>query len=87
MDTEALTAALQTRRLFAAIDVTDPEPLPMAHPLRTLPNVLFTPHVAGPTDDDLPHLTRTALKDMARVLRGEAPLYPISLPAYDLMSF
>jgi phosphoglycerate dehydrogenase-like enzyme len=87
VDTEALTAALQTGRFFAAIDVTDPEPLPPDHPLRSLPNVLFTPHVAGPTEDDLPSLTRMAVTDLARFLRGEPPLYPISLAGYDIMSF
>jgi phosphoglycerate dehydrogenase-like enzyme len=87
VDTEALTAELQTGRFFAAIDVTDPEPLPPDHPLRSLPNVVFTPHVAGPTDDDLPRLGDMAIEDLARFLRGEPPLYPITLEAYDLMSF
>lgn len=87
VDTQALTEALQTGRFCAAIDVTDPEPLPPGHPLRSLPNVLFTPHIAGPTDDDLPHLTRMALTDLARVLRGEPPFYPVTLEAYDIMSF
>ncbi len=87
VDTEALTAALQTGRFFAAIDVTEPEPLPNEHPLRSLPNVLFTPHIAGPTEDDLPELTRTALTDLRRFLNGEPPLYPISLESYDIMSF
>lgn len=87
IDTEALTAALQTKRFYAALDVSDPEPLPLEHPLRSLPNVLFTPHIAGPTEDDLPTLTRTAITDMKRVLNGELPIYPISLAAYDLMSF
>lgn len=87
VDTDALTAALKTGRFFAAIDVTDPEPLPPDHPLPKLPNVVFTPHVAGPTEDDLPQLTHTALNDLARFLRGEPPLYPISLEAYDIMSF
>lgn len=87
VDTGALTSELQTGRFFAAIDVTDPEPLPPDHPLRSLPNVLFTPHVAGPTEDELPNLTRTALTDLARVLRGEPPLFSISLATYDLMSF
>lgn len=87
VDTEALTTALQTGRFFAAIDVTEPEPLPEGHPLRSLPNVLFTPHVAGPTDDELPELARMALIDLARFLRGEPPLYPITLEAYDIMSF
>jgi len=87
VDTEALTAALRSGRFFAAIDVTDPEPLPPDHPLRTLPNVILTPHVAGPTTDELPRLTRMALHDLARFLRGEPPLYPISPEAYDIMSF
>ena len=87
VDTQALTDALQTGRFFAAIDVTDPEPLPPDHPLRALPNVLFTPHIAGPAEDDLPFLTRTALTDLARVLRGEAPIHPITPEAYDIMSF
>ena len=87
VDTDALTDALQTGRFCAAIDVTDPEPLPPDHPLRALPNVLFTPHIAGPTDDDLPELTRMALTDLGRVLGGEPPLHPISLDTYDRMSF
>ena len=87
VDTDALTAALQTGRFFAAIDVTQPEPLPPDHPLRGLPNVIFTPHIAGPAEDDLPHLTRTAIADMKSVLNGTPPLYPISLSAFDIMSF
>ncbi len=87
VDTAALTAALQTGRFEAALDVTEPEPLPPDHPLRALPNVLLTPHVAGPTDDDLPEMTRLALADLARVLGGLPPLYPVSLEAYDRMSF
>jgi phosphoglycerate dehydrogenase-like enzyme len=45
--TDALLAEVGTGRLAAALDVTDPEPLPAGHPLWTLPNVLITPHVAG----------------------------------------
>ncbi|MBV9851408.1 MAG: hydroxyacid dehydrogenase [Armatimonadetes bacterium] len=87
VDTGALTEALAAGRFSAALDVTEPEPLPPDHPLRSLPNVLLTPHVAGPTDDELPELTRMALTDLARFLRGEPPLHPISLEAYDVMSF
>jgi len=46
-DTGALLAELAAGRLRAALDVTDPEPLPPDHPLWTTPNVLITPHVAG----------------------------------------
>ncbi len=44
-----LLAELRTGRLSAALDVTDPEPLPPGHPLWSLPNVLITPHVAAST--------------------------------------
>jgi len=87
VDTDALTGALETGRFSAALDVTEPEPLPPDHPLRGLPNVLLTPHIAGPTDDDLPEMTRLALAELARVLGGLPPLYPISLETYDRMSF
>lgn len=45
--TEALLAALESGRLRAGLDVTDPEPLPRGHPLWHAPNLLLTPHVGG----------------------------------------
>ncbi len=47
VDTTALVAELERGRLRAALDVTDPEPLPPGHPLWSLPNALITPHIAG----------------------------------------
>jgi phosphoglycerate dehydrogenase-like enzyme len=47
VDTAALLAELQSGRLRAVLDVTDPEPLPTDHPLWNAPNLLITPHVAG----------------------------------------
>lgn len=47
IETPALVAELERGRLRAALDVTDPEPLPAGHPLWTLPNALISPHVAG----------------------------------------
>ncbi len=47
VDTDALCAELESGRLEAALDVTDPEPLPPESPLWRLPNVLVTPHIAG----------------------------------------
>lgn len=49
VDTEALLALLHAGRLRAALDVTDPEPLPADHPLWDAPGVLITPHFAGDT--------------------------------------
>lgn len=45
--TDALLAELQSGRLRAAVDVTDPEPLPADHPLWRAPNLLLTPHIGG----------------------------------------
>ena len=47
IDTDALVAELRTGRISAALDVTDPEPLPSDHPLWKLKNVMITPHVGG----------------------------------------
>jgi phosphoglycerate dehydrogenase-like enzyme len=47
IETEALLEALHERRIRAAVDVTDPEPLPEGHPLWKAPNFSITPHVAG----------------------------------------
>jgi phosphoglycerate dehydrogenase-like enzyme len=47
--TDALVAELQAGRLYAGLDVFDPEPLPPGHPLWSAPNVLITPHVGGGT--------------------------------------
>ncbi len=58
VDTPALLAELESGRLRAALDVTDPEPLPHGHPLWSLPNVLVSPHIAG----DSPGSTRRAFE-------------------------
>src|SRR5207237_220518 len=52
-----------------------------------LHTVLFTPHIAGPTTDELPELPRMAIADLERFLNGQPPLYPMTLEGYDLMSF
>ncbi len=54
VDTDALLAEVSTGRLCAALDVTDPEPLPPGHPLWTAPNTLITPHVGGNTSAFVP---------------------------------
>ncbi|MFL6071710.1 MAG: 2-hydroxyacid dehydrogenase [Actinomycetes bacterium] len=54
VDTDALLPELEAGRLRAALDVTDPEPLPAEHPLWRAPNVLISPHVGGDTTAFLP---------------------------------
>jgi phosphoglycerate dehydrogenase-like enzyme len=53
VDTGALVAELQTRRILAVLDVTDPEPLPADHPLWSAPGVVLTPHIAGSMGNEL----------------------------------
>ena len=48
--TDALVAELNSKRIYAALDVTDPEPLPQGHPLWKAPNLLLVPHVGGNSD-------------------------------------
>ncbi len=47
VDTDALITELHRGRIYAGLDVTDPEPLPVGHPLWSAPNVLITPHIGG----------------------------------------
>lgn len=74
VETEALIEALSAKRIRAALDVTDPEPLPPAHPLWKCPNLLITPHVAGSTAKFLSRAVRLASEQVDRYVRGEALL-------------
>lgn len=72
VDQEALLAALQTGRLAAAcLDVTDPEPLPPAHPLWTAPNCFITPHTAGGHRGEQERLVRHFLDNLRRFTAGD----------------
>jgi len=70
VDTDALVAELQTGRLRAALDVTDPEPLPPDHPLWRAPGALISPHVGGNTSAFLPRAQRLVHAQVARFLAG-----------------
>jgi phosphoglycerate dehydrogenase-like enzyme len=71
VETEALVAELATGRIAAALDVTEPEPLPAGHPLWDLPNVLLTPHVAGSVRGLLPRAYRLVGAQLRRFVAGE----------------
>ncbi|GAA3055012.1 2-hydroxyacid dehydrogenase [Actinokineospora globicatena] len=73
VDTEALLVELQSRRLRAALDVTDPEPLPEGHPLWTAPNLLLTPHVAGSCTGVHARAYRVVVEQVRQFARGEEP--------------
>ena len=70
VDTDALLAELRAGRLYAALDVTDPEPLPSDHPLWRAPGVLITPHVGGPTSAFLPRAKRLLREQLTRWAAG-----------------
>jgi phosphoglycerate dehydrogenase-like enzyme len=70
VDTDALVAALEAGRIFAAVDVTDPEPLPPEHPLWRAPNCLITPHVAASTSGLLPRAFQFAAEQVERYING-----------------
>src|SRR6266851_6852092 len=71
VDTEALLQALNETRIRAALDVTDPEPLPPGHPLWKAPNLLITPHVAGDSEKFMRRLLVLASEQAERYARGE----------------
>jgi phosphoglycerate dehydrogenase-like enzyme len=70
VDTAALVNALRAGHVCAALDVTDPEPLPADHPLWHAPNTLITPHVAGATKRWFPRGYRFAGEQLRRYAAG-----------------
>ncbi|HLY41194.1 MAG TPA: 2-hydroxyacid dehydrogenase [Terracidiphilus sp.] len=71
VQTDALVEALNAGRIRAAVDVTDPEPLPAGHPLWKCPNLLLTPHVGGSSPQFGPRAVQTALGELRRYINGE----------------
>ncbi|MEU2926588.1 2-hydroxyacid dehydrogenase [Streptomyces sp. NPDC007251] len=71
VDTKALLAELESGRITAALDVTDPEPLPPGHPLWQAPGVLISPHVGGPTSAFLPRAKRLLVEQLTRFVNQE----------------
>ncbi|MDU0366638.1 2-hydroxyacid dehydrogenase [Microbacterium sp. NPDC089180] len=74
VDTDALVDHVRRGRIRAALDVTDPEPLPEGHPLWSLPGVLIAPHVGGATDAMRPRIARLVRRQIERLAAGEEPL-------------
>ncbi|MFE7125533.1 2-hydroxyacid dehydrogenase [Streptomyces sp. NPDC057617] len=74
VDTKALLAEVESGRITAALDVTDPEPLPAGHPLWHAPGVLISPHVGGSTSAFLPRAKRLLAEQLTRFAAGDEPL-------------
>jgi len=80
VDEAALVAALDSGHLAgAALDVVTTEPLPRDSPLLGRDNVILTPHTAFYSVEALEELQTKCASDVARVLSGEAPMYPIRM--------
>ena len=73
VDTDALVDHVRRGRIRAALDVTDPEPLPEGHPLWGLPGVLVSPHVGGASSAMRPRIARLIRRQIERLARGEEP--------------
>ncbi|MEU3274460.1 hydroxyacid dehydrogenase [Saccharomonospora sp. NPDC006951] len=77
VDQEALLAELRKGRIDAALDVFDEEPLSTAHPLRSLPNVLLTPHEAAGTRQARRRQGALIVAEVDRFLRGQPLLHEV----------
>ena len=75
IDQAALIEELQKGRLFALLDVTDPEPAEPDSPLRTLPNVVLTPHIAGPQTYRVGGM---AAEELRRYFAGEGQIHQVT---------
>ncbi|WP_406174703.1 hydroxyacid dehydrogenase [Streptomyces sp. NBC_00996] len=77
IDPAALTDELVSGRLNAVLDVTEPEPLPAASPLYSLPNVFLTPHIAGSLGNELERLGRIVVDELERLVAGLPPEHEV----------
>ena len=82
VDTDALVEALADGRLRAALDVTDPEPLPAGHPLWQSPGLLLTPHVGGAVYEARDRAYRVVSEQLARLAAGKPLLNVIGSDGY-----
>jgi phosphoglycerate dehydrogenase-like enzyme len=72
VDTDALVDALNAGRIRAALDVTDPEPLPAGHPLWKCPNLLITAHIGGSSPQFAPRSIKIAEDELRRYIAGQS---------------
>jgi glyoxylate reductase len=79
VDKEALTEALASKQIFAAaLDVTDPEPLPRDHPLLALNNVIITPHLGSATEETRRRMAELSVENLFAGLAGKPLPYRVT---------
>ena len=84
VDADALTEALAARRIYAAaLDVTDPEPLPRDHPLLRLDNVIITPHLGSATEQTRRRMAEMSVENLMAGLAGRPLPFPVAPPGGD----
>jgi phosphoglycerate dehydrogenase-like enzyme len=83
VDHDALVTELESGRLNAVLDVTDPEPLPPDSPLYELPNVFLTPHVSGAAGTEMARLAELAVDEIGRWARGEPLQHEVRADDWD----
>ena len=86
VDTDALVAELKSGRIFAALDVFEPEQLPKDSPLRGLRNCLLIPCMAGPTPDCYSLMGEVVADNVRNYLAGKPLINPVAAKKYDLMT-
>jgi len=83
VDEAALVREARSGRIHAALDVVHHEPLDPLSGIATVPGVILSPHIAGPTADQLPACGEQALCNLGRYLRGEPMEFEVTLEIYD----
>lgn len=83
VDEDALGREAASGRIAVAIDVVTHEPLPADSPLATLPGVIYSPHIAGPTGDQFPHCGKLALENIHRYIDNLPLEARVTLDIYD----
>jgi phosphoglycerate dehydrogenase-like enzyme len=77
VQTDALIAELASGRIVACLDVFDPEPIPADSPVRDMPNVFMTPHIAGFTAAGGPRFFRIMVDELERFFAGHETRYDL----------
>lgn len=83
VEESALWEELKSGRLRGAMDVLSAEPIPSDTPFLALPNVLISPHIAGPTYDRFRYCGELACRNITRFIKGEPVDSVLTLEAYD----
>ena len=86
IDQDEMVQELRRGRFVAALDVTVPEPLPIDHPLRQLPNVIVTPHEAGAFAENLVRIGEFISEEIERYAAGKPLLGEVTRDKLDLIA-